>query len=116
MENIDKSWMKAHRLSPEYMNGVDQFLDYAFRNSTRNDNRIKCPCVNCNNVYLKVREEVKYDLCKKGMVPSYTTWYYHGEKEIVVVLDDNESNEESDEGPHMSSVVTDKLNNDDEPN
>ncbi|PKI61672.1 hypothetical protein CRG98_017896 [Punica granatum] len=114
MDDLDKSWMKARRLRAEYMKGVDQFSDYAFRNSTRNDNRIKCPCLNCNNVFLKVREEVKYDLCKKGIVPSYTIWYFHSEKESVVVQDDEKSDEELDEEFDGDDMITMLEEGDDE--
>ncbi|XP_039117866.1 uncharacterized protein LOC120253629 [Dioscorea cayenensis subsp. rotundata] len=43
---MDKSWMRKSRLSQEYEDGVEQFLNFAFANSSEDD-RIICPCIKC---------------------------------------------------------------------
>lgn len=89
--------MTQHRLSDEYLNGVKEFLDFAFSHSSQPD-KILCPCINCNNVYYKSRDEVQFDLVSKGIVPSYINWYYHGEYEF-------EEEEVSDEAENDNEGV-----------
>ena len=50
---MDKSWMKESTLSSRYLNGVEELLNFAFSSK---ECTIRCPCVDCNNVYFKTRE------------------------------------------------------------
>jgi len=78
---MDKSWIHIkNRTLPEYLNGMEQFLDYAFCNPEIGV-KIQCPCTKCNNVLWKTREEVKNDLLKWGINPTYDRWIFHGESE-----------------------------------
>ena len=43
---MDKSWIHMHRTSPEYRNGVESFLEFAFRNAG-GSKLIVCPCNKC---------------------------------------------------------------------
>ena len=72
--------MKESTLSSRYLNGVEEFLNFAFAFSSE-EGTIRCPCVECNNVYFKTHEKVQFDLVSMGIVQSYTHWYYHGEEE-----------------------------------
>ena len=45
---MDKSWMYADRRSNGYKLGVDEFCEFALKNS-RNNNNICCPCSKCKN-------------------------------------------------------------------
>ncbi|KAK1258094.1 hypothetical protein QJS04_geneDACA012317 [Acorus gramineus] len=92
---MDKSWMQKPRNSPEYMNGVIQFLDFAFTRSPFG-NKIQCPCKDCQNVFHKERDDVHGDLLWKGILPNYTTWYLHGEKFPGEYSSDETSNEGDD--------------------
>ncbi|WRX12285.1 Transposase-associated domain - like 1 [Theobroma cacao] len=49
---IDKSWMCCSRLSKGYIDGVRQFLDFAFANGSKGG-LILCPCKTCNNCLWK---------------------------------------------------------------
>ncbi|XP_019242461.1 PREDICTED: uncharacterized protein LOC109222569 [Nicotiana attenuata] len=78
---MDKSWiLLRNRALPEYLNGVEQFLNFAFSNPNVGL-RIQCPCTNCNHVRRKIREEVKIDLLRWGIDPTYNRWIHHGESD-----------------------------------
>ena len=64
---MDKSWMHKSRSSPEYLNGVIEFLNFAFDHAT-NDDKIPCPCIKCCNKYYKNREDVHGDLLWNGIM------------------------------------------------
>ena len=80
--------MKKSTLSSRYLNGVEEFLNFAFSFSSE-EGTISFPSVNFNNVYFKSCEKVQLDLVSKGIVQIYTSgivqiythWYYHGEEE-----------------------------------
>ena len=47
---VDKSWINlSNRLCEEYVNGVIEFVEYAFQRNKEEDIKIKCPCNDCNN-------------------------------------------------------------------
>ena len=77
---MDKSWMKESTLSFRYLNSVEEFLNFAFSFSSE-EGTIRCPCVDCNNVYFKTHEEVQFNLISMEIVQSYIHWYYHGEED-----------------------------------
>ncbi|XP_016471415.2 uncharacterized protein LOC107793551 [Nicotiana tabacum] len=78
---MDKSWiLLRNRALPEYLNGVEQFLNFAFSNPNVGI-RIQCPCTNCNHVRRKTREEVKIDILRWGIDPTYNRWIHHGESD-----------------------------------
>ena len=58
-------------LSSRYLNGVKEFLNFALAFLSEEDT-IRCPCVECNDVYFKTREEVQFDLVSMRKVQSYT--------------------------------------------
>ncbi|CAH9092567.1 unnamed protein product [Cuscuta epithymum] len=78
---MDRSWIKeGNRLSAEYTNGVNNFIDFAMLNS---DNRrsLRCPCKNCCNLDFHTPEQIKVHLLKVGFLESYVVWTRHGEIE-----------------------------------
>ena len=81
----DRGWMynveDADRfLSHTFCSNLDVFLDFAFSNKAFVDNnRIKCPCLECDNKHFKTRNDVMFHLYEKGFTPNYTTWSAHGE-------------------------------------
>ena len=81
---LNKAWIKKNdRTSLGYINGVNQFLDFAFLNAREKDrdsNTIRCPCNNCRNIFFLKKPEVRLDLLKWGMYEKYTFWEFHGEK------------------------------------
>ncbi|KAJ0091192.1 hypothetical protein Patl1_13788 [Pistacia atlantica] len=76
---MDKQWMQCtDRLCNEYRTGVQNFLDFAFSH-TNLGGVIPCPCMKCNNVFNKTKDEVHGHLLMHGIVKGYTRWLYHGE-------------------------------------
>ncbi|GMP82789.1 hypothetical protein CsSME_00036947 [Camellia sinensis var. sinensis] len=48
---MDKSWIYQHRLHPEYIQGVKEFIKFACENKPLL-NEVTCPCKRCRNVKL----------------------------------------------------------------
>ena len=47
---MDRSWMNESRISPEYEDGVEQFLQFASERGRPNEEgKYYCPCINCLN-------------------------------------------------------------------
>ncbi|GJU58034.1 reverse transcriptase domain-containing protein [Tanacetum coccineum] len=82
---INRGWMYDVEDSDRFLSDVfccnlDVFLDFAFSNKAFVDNnRIKCPCLECDNKHFKTRNDVMFHLYEKGFTPNYTTWFAHGE-------------------------------------
>lgn len=76
---MDKSWMFSDRLSREYEDGVDSFIQYALQNAI-DSNLIPCPCAKCMNLKKKNTKTIKAHLCCHGMDLTYDTWIWHGER------------------------------------
>ncbi|KAF7139861.1 hypothetical protein RHSIM_Rhsim06G0085100 [Rhododendron simsii] len=75
---MDKSWMYQSRLTSEYLNGVEGFLNFAFQNASI-DGKIVCPCVKCGNGRWVMRSEAVDHLVCDGFIKGYTKWIAHGE-------------------------------------
>ncbi|OMO57751.1 Transposon, En/Spm-like protein [Corchorus capsularis] len=95
-----RSWMYARLdnvgfLSTEFINGVHEFVDFAFsQHAFVSRNRIKCPCVKCDNRLLQTRNDVMFHLHSKGFTGDYTVWVAHGEDDDDDVV--SESNRVDD--------------------
>lgn len=70
---MDKTWIFFDRLSDEFYDGVDEFLDFAILNS-ENRMSIRCPCTFCCNMELLTLEQVRLHLFKKGFLENYLVW------------------------------------------
>lgn len=101
---MDKSWMQKSGASPEYLNGVTEFLNFAFDHTTNGD-KILCPCTKCCNFYYKNREEVHGDLLWNGIMKRYTYWMSHGED----IYEEEYISDESDEGDDMQVMSKEAL-------
>ncbi|KAF2310316.1 hypothetical protein GH714_007717 [Hevea brasiliensis] len=64
-------------LSEEYMQGVENFLEFAFTHS-KLKRIIPCPYIKCNNFSHKTRDEVGNHLLMSAIVKGNTHWLYHG--------------------------------------
>ncbi|KAG8381923.1 hypothetical protein BUALT_Bualt05G0023200 [Buddleja alternifolia] len=106
---MDRSWMMLEdRTRPEYENGVQEFLNFAY-SSTEPGKKIRCPCKKCNNVYLQNRDDVEADLLEYGIIQNYVTWVLHGEE-----LDEsNDEGFDSDEEEDNDQLEFDEVNNND---
>ena len=57
--SVDKFWMHhSTRSCTEYINGVENFLEYAFKYSINKDLKINYFCVDCSNKYRWIGNEV----------------------------------------------------------
>ncbi|XP_070019575.1 uncharacterized protein [Nicotiana sylvestris] len=79
---MDKSWTRLPRNTNEYLFGLNQLLDFAFKNGAIED-RIKCPCPKCGLVKCLTREIVFDHLICKPFPQDYITWIFHGEINVL---------------------------------
>ncbi|KAL3831063.1 hypothetical protein ACJIZ3_019865 [Penstemon smallii] len=75
---MDKSWIHKSRLSKEYENGLNVFLDMVFNNVCLSG-KILCLCKHCKNSKWVNREISKEHLIVDGFMKGYTHWILHGE-------------------------------------
>ncbi|KAL5158878.1 hypothetical protein HKD37_15G043257 [Glycine soja] len=77
---MDRSWMNESRISPEYEEGVEQFLQFASeRGQPDEDRKYYCPCINCLNGRQQILDDIREHLLCDGIKRNYTTWIWHGE-------------------------------------
>ena len=71
MGNMDRSWMKASRVTEEYENGVEDFLQFTERNASL-CGKFFYPCVNCaNGRHQSLNDKMSHLICD-GIIPNYT--------------------------------------------
>ncbi|XP_020082175.1 uncharacterized protein LOC109705809 [Ananas comosus] len=76
--NKAKRWVDYSRVSKEYLDGVEAFLNFAFENNSI-DGKIPCPCQKCVLYYHQIRADAFDHLVVNGIMPGYDSWFYHGE-------------------------------------
>ncbi|XP_020249217.1 uncharacterized protein LOC109826604 [Asparagus officinalis] len=75
----DRGWMyNTSRVSAEYIEKVNDFLDKAFAKAAKG-NEICCPCRGCFNRCWHQRNTVCNHLIVKGFIDNYYKWVFHGE-------------------------------------
>jgi hypothetical protein len=92
-----------------YLQGVNSFLAFAFRNSAVG-RKILCPCTTCVNSFWKEAGEVREHLICDGFLKGYKIWNLHGEARSFVNYgnyDGGEVVEESDEESDISDLLGD---------
>ncbi|KAL4574207.1 hypothetical protein LXL04_021033 [Taraxacum kok-saghyz] len=97
----DRDWMYKRSyegyLSMSYKAKVKDFLDVACSNEV--GDCIRCPCFRCKNKFFKTREEVELHLLQRGFTPNYTTWWAHGEREMLFQHEGQSSDSMQDPNP-----------------
>ncbi|XP_074337044.1 uncharacterized protein LOC141674221 [Apium graveolens] len=78
----DCSWMNrrfdaSKNITEEYKIGVDGFIKFAIANTDDSKGRIRCPCNECGNFYIKNPDDMILHLYRHGIMPAYTIWYFH---------------------------------------
>ncbi|XP_020262530.1 uncharacterized protein LOC109838504 [Asparagus officinalis] len=92
----NRDWMyNAPRVSVEFINNVNDFLERAFANGAVGD-EICCPCRICCNRFWYSRDVVYDHLIVKGFVENYYDWFFHGEG-VSSRMDVDDNNEEVDD-------------------
>lgn len=76
---MDRSWMQASRISDEYENEVEQFLQFTELDAPFLWGKYFCPCVTCANGRHHVIAEIRTHFICHGITPTYTRWIWHGE-------------------------------------
>ena len=77
---MDRSWMKANRVSAEFTKGMNEFFQYACEKLPNNNGKLRCPCVNClNRLPQLLISEIRNHLVCDGICETYTNWIWHGE-------------------------------------
>ena len=67
-------------LNPEYINGVQAFLDFAEANpSNLSFGKLICPCQRYKLRFREVKDIIFLYLLKYGFMTRYYTWTSHGE-------------------------------------
>ncbi|KAL3637841.1 hypothetical protein CASFOL_018289 [Castilleja foliolosa] len=90
---MDKSWMHERRFSKEYVNGVDDFIQFVESHMGKECD-VRCPCTRCLNLIIKDQISVKQHIMINGIDPGYDTWFYHGESTSHSVLGDDQTDQE----------------------
>ncbi|XP_068486941.1 uncharacterized protein [Phaseolus vulgaris] len=75
------------RNTPEYMEGLNKFLDFAFANNGVRG-KIICPCQKCNFNKWECREVVYEHLIVKPFSSGYKVWLLYGERTRVNATDE----------------------------
>ena len=72
--------MNQSRMSPEYEDGVEQFLQFALERGRLNEEgKYYCPCINCLNGRRQLLDDIREHLLCDGIKKNYMTWIWHGE-------------------------------------
>ena len=66
-------------MSKEYQVRIEEFIEFAKRHS-ENNNTTRFPCKKCCNVAVLTFEEVQDHLMIHGILGSYNTLFFHGER------------------------------------
>ena len=103
---MDRSWMKASRISDEYENGVQQFLQFTECNATSLGRKFFCPCIKCGNGRRQSINDIRSHLICDVIIPSYTKWIWHGEFPNMPTVPQTESVHE-DIGYRIEDMIRD---------
>ena len=71
--------MKISRISEDYENGVEDFLQFAHLMHHICEGKYLCPCVNYANGRRQTANDIRSHLICDEIVPNYTKWIWHRE-------------------------------------
>ena len=75
---------KNRKFSLRFMRELEEFLDFACRNSMSPE--IRCPCKKCKSCF-KEPNEIREHLMRKEFVESYYEWEYHQNTKVETSFD-----------------------------
>jgi len=106
---MDRSWVHSKLFSPEYIDGVKEFMN--FIQGKFNENvEILCPCSRCLNQKYQKQDVVRKHILMNGMETTYTRWIHHGESLDVNVIEHPIDMHEDDDGSTHGVGVTEDDN------
>ncbi|XP_058770484.1 uncharacterized protein LOC131644106 isoform X1 [Vicia villosa] len=79
---MDKSWITKPQSSKAYQQGIQEFIDFAFKGAKENDVVI-CPCKRCGFRKSKSRSDMFDHLMWSPFPKGYTMWTHHGESFVL---------------------------------
>jgi hypothetical protein len=92
-KKVDKTWMTKSKGTREYRDGCRLFVDFAVNNCQIPNGNIHCPCKSCRNNQCHPPGVVLAHLTRsKGIITTYTTWFWHGEKHVRGLAEGSYSN------------------------
>ena len=93
---MNRQWMYDDRRSPEFINGMHNFMRVAEEN--KRNSFMCCPCGVCKNTKDYSSSKVLHNhLLQYGFMSDYNCWTKHGE--TWVITEDNEEEEDDDNYP-----------------
>jgi hypothetical protein len=101
MMQMKRQWMNADRRSPEYIAGMQAFLEVAKPN--KNAKRFMCcPCSLCgNDKNYSDWGTLHLHLIKNGFMENYVLWTWHGERGVA--MEENEDEEDDNNIPDWTT-------------
>jgi hypothetical protein len=82
-KKMDKTWMTKYSGTREYRDGCRLFVDFAVSNCRISNGNIHCPCKSYRNNQRHPPGVVFAHLTGgKGIMITYTTWFWHDEKHV----------------------------------
>jgi hypothetical protein len=82
-KKMDKTWMTKSRDTRKYRDGCRLFVDFAVSNCRIPSRNIYCLCKSCQNNQFHPPDVVLAHLTGgKGILTTYTTWFWHSEKHV----------------------------------
>ena len=93
---------KNRKFSLRFMRELEEFLDFACRNSMSPE--IRCPCKKCKSCF-KEPNEIREHLMKKGSVENYYEWEDHQNTEVGKKSDVAVVGEQSSNNPNLYSQM-----------
>ena len=106
---MDKSWIDLpSRACMQYIEGVENFLDFAFTNII-SDTRIYCPCKKCCNRYLVEREVARAHIIVNGFLSKYKNWTKHGEPYVSLHSSEDNVNSDAFINDDMIGMITEAI-------
>ncbi|KAF4346084.1 hypothetical protein G4B88_003180 [Cannabis sativa] len=75
----------------EFFNGLKKFLKLSSFH-LNDENKIRCPCVSCMNLYYYDLETIERHIFVRGFYTKYVLWEFHGE-DITEIHEDEENAE-----------------------
>ena len=76
---MDKSWIWSARVSKEYKDGVEGFVNFSTLNY-ENHRLVRCLCINGCNLQFHTLERIKGYLFQNGFLLTYLVWDKHAWK------------------------------------
>jgi hypothetical protein len=76
---MDRSWISACRLSKEYSDGIQKFIEFARLNKPNSKDEFRCPCIRCVCAKRVHVDTIREHVVVHGFDKGYTNWIWHGE-------------------------------------